>query len=252
MKNRRSLSQIEMALFGRQHYIALWNMLLNYPSFFSIFIHYLTGIGKYPSKVSIRSPVGIITPTLYSHHDLLTVNEIFCRHDYLATRDIKVVVDLGSNIGISALYWLTRNHSSKCYLYEPDERNIVRLKLNLKGFEDRYIIHNNAVSDQSGKLEFGRESTGRYGGLGIETGNVITVDCLEINSVIENILQQNESIDILKIDTEGVELKTVTALKPKYAKKIKRIYIEAEPDTAIHPDIFRREQYGSVCKLIKI
>ena len=252
MNNRRSLSQIVKALFGKQHYIALWNMLLNYPSFFNILFHYLTGYGRYPSKISIRTPVGLISPTLYSHHDLLTVNEIFCRQDYKATHEISIVVDLGSNIGISALYWLTRNRTSKCYLYEPDERNIIRLKQNLAGFEDRYVIHKNAVSDQSGKLEFGTESTGRYGGLGMETGNIITVDCLDINSVIENVFQQHHSIDILKIDTEGVEVRTVTALKPSYAEKIKRIYIEAEPETDIHPDIFLRRQYGSVCKLSNI
>ena len=159
-------------------------------------------------------------------------------------------MDLGSNIGISALYWLTRNDTSKCYLFEPDERNIVRLKQNLTGLENRYVLHKNAVSDQSGKLEFGTEATGRYGELGIETGNIITVECLEINSVIKKILQQHDVIDILKIDTEGVEVRTVTALEPKYAAKIKRIYIEADPETGIHPDIFLSKQYGSVCGLM--
>jgi FkbM family methyltransferase len=124
------------------------------------------------------------------------------------------------------------------------------LKQNLTGLEDRYILHKNAVSGQSGKLEFGTETTGRYGGLGIETGNIITVECLEINSVIKKILQQHDVIDILKIDTEGVEVRTLTALEPKYAAKIKRIYIEADPETDIHPDIFLSKQYGSVCGLM--
>jgi len=44
--------------------------------------------------------------------------EIFCRLDYLAKTDIKVVVDIGSNIGISALYFLSRNKQAKCYLFE--------------------------------------------------------------------------------------------------------------------------------------
>lgn len=227
-------------------------MLNKYPAFPKNFIQYLTGIGTYPSTITIRTPVGLISPTLYSYHDLLTVNEIFCRLDYKVSHEINTVVDLGSNIGISALYWLTRNNTSKCFLYEPDERNIVKLKSNLLGFEDRYVLSNKAVSDSSGKLKFGTESTGRYGGLGIETDSIIEVESININDVVKEILSQNEVIDVLKIDTEGVEVRTVNALRPEYAEKINRIYIEAEPDSDIHPDIFYRKQYGSVCRLIKI
>ncbi len=46
----------------------------------------------------------------------------------MAPRDISVVVDFGSNIGISALYFLTRNQDIKVYLFEPVPQNILRLK----------------------------------------------------------------------------------------------------------------------------
>ena len=76
-------------------------------------------------SVSVNTPVGMYDMTLYSCHDILTVNEIFCRNDYPASQDLRVVVDIGSNIGISAAYFLTRNNQVRCYLFEPDPKNNV-------------------------------------------------------------------------------------------------------------------------------
>ncbi|NND64873.1 MAG: FkbM family methyltransferase, partial [Gammaproteobacteria bacterium] len=200
-------------------------------------------------KVRVRTPLGEIAPKLYSHDDLLTVNEVFCRKDYVAGQSIRTVVDFGSNIGISALYFLTRNKDARCYLYEPDRRNVARLQDNLVDFTGRYQLFENAVSYESGVLEFGIEATGRYGGIGLDTGDSIPVTCLEVNNVITDILKDSGTIDILKIDTEGVEIATVEALSPTLAKLINHIYLEASPKHKIHPDIFSQTQYGSICRL---
>ena len=58
-----------------------------------------------------------------------------------------------------------------------------------------------------------------------------------------------KDIDILKIDTEGVEVKTVTSLHTELAEKIRIIYLEAYPEHSLHLAIFRQKQYGSVCQL---
>jgi FkbM family methyltransferase len=251
MLGNRNLKQILRAVTAKQHYIALMNMTKIYPRFWNNLVRYLTGRGHYPYVIEINTPVGMISPCLYSHHDLLTVNEIFCRNDYLADKNIKTVVDFGSNIGISALYFVTRNYQSKCYLYEPDGRNIARLRKNLAGFEERYFLFEKAVSYESGRLEFGLEPTGRYGGIGIKTDQMITVDCLNVNDVISEILDREGAIDILKIDTEGVEVRTVEAIDPKLAKGIAKIYLEARPDHRLHPALFSQEQYGCVCRLTR-
>ena len=69
-----------------------------------------------------------------------TVNEVFCRQDYGADASIRAVVDVGSNIGISALYFLTRSPDCRAWLYEPVPRNVERLRGNLAGYEDRYAL----------------------------------------------------------------------------------------------------------------
>ena len=57
---------------------------------------------------------------------------------------------------------------------------------------------------------------------------------------------------ILKIDTEGVEIGTVEAIREDLVKHIGKIYIEAAPKHRLHPDTFRQRQYGSVCQLVNI
>jgi FkbM family methyltransferase len=245
----RSLEQILRALFGRAHYVALANMITKYPDFLRNFARYLTAQGDYPYDIRVRTPVGLIVTRLYSHHDLLTVNEIFCRQDYFAHLNVRSIIDLGSNIGISALYFLTRNRESKCFLYEPDPKNIEKLKRNLAGFEGRYTLTEAAVSDAEGELEFGVEPTGRYGGIGVKTGQSIKVRCIHINDIVTQVLRQVPSVDILKIDTEGVEVRTVEALEPALARKVGAIYLEANPDRKLHPETFTNRQYGSVRQL---
>jgi FkbM family methyltransferase len=251
MLGNRNLKKILTAAFQKRHYIALVNMSKLYPNFLENLWRYLTGRGQYPYDIKVRTPVGIISMRLYSHHDLLTVNEIFCRHDYFADTSLRYVVDLGSNIGISALYFLTRNSNSKFILYEPDPRNVEKLRWNLRELENRYVLVQSAVSDESGQFEFGIEPTGRYGGFALKTGEKIVVNCININEVIRNALQDASPIDILKIDTEGVEIQTVEAIEPELAQSISTVYLESRPSKELHPHLFYNRQYGSVCQLTR-
>lgn len=249
MIGKRSAAQLLTAPFQRTHYVALFNMRRRYPRFFNNLKRYLTGKGHYPYDIQVRTPVGIVSMRLYSHHDLLTVNEIFCREDYFADESLHHVVDVGSNIGISALYFLTRNYDSTCVLYEPDPRNVERLRHNLRGYEGRYHLVQSAVSDQSGTVEFGVEPTGRYGGIALKTGRTITASCLHVNEVLRNALQSTDHIDVLKIDTEGVEIQTVNAIDATLLPTISAIYLEARPCSPLHPHLFKNRQYGSVRRL---
>lgn len=251
MIGNRPIATIVRAAFQGRNYVAFINMIRLYPRFLNNLWRYVTGRGKYPYDIDVRTPVGRVSMRLYTHHDLLTVDEIFCRNDYPADASLRCVVDLGSNIGISGIYFLTRNRHSTCILYEPDPDNIPKLEHNLRGFQERYTVHQAAVSDESGELEFGKEPTGRYGGLGLRTGTSIVVKCIHINEVLDNILSDNSSIDILKIDTEGVELQTVEAIRPDLLRSISSIYLEAQPAGDIHPQLFENRQYGGVRQLTR-
>lgn len=228
----RTFSRVLNALFQPQHYRGLYSALTVYDRPVSRVLQYIRRTGSYPDVVTVRTPGGRVPIKLYSPDDLVTVNEIFCRQDYQTDGALRCVVDIGSNIGISALYFLTRNKTSRCYLYEPVPTNVDRLHQNLDTF-GRFEVNQCAIADFDGVADFGVEQSGRYGGLQAPGTSKIRVEVKEINGELRRILAHEERIDVLKIDTEGNEISTVLAIDPKLMKRIRRVYVEATPDASI-------------------
>lgn len=248
----RDINKLIKAIFGRQHYIAFLNIILVCQNPFDFFKRYFFGTGKYPWRIKLRTPLGVIKPKTYSYYDVLTVNEIFCRKDYTTRKDDKIIVDVGSNIGISALYFLTRTPELFCYLFEPLPDNIKKLNNNLKDFKGRFELSEMAISDHDGIDKFGVEESGRYGGLKRETGKYIKVNCISINNVIKKVLEEKGRIDILKVDIEGNEIEVLNSINEKYLKKIKKIYfeidytVEVPADFSIFPEYFNQKRRGDM------
>ncbi len=245
----RSLRVILRAPFEARHVGALVNMVRVYPRPWRELWRYLSASGQYPYECTVRTPLGRRTLTLDSHHDLLTVNEVFCRLDYRSPRDIRTAVDIGSNIGVSALYFLTRNPDVRCWCFEPNPRNLARLRSNLAGFGDRYSLDGTAVADVAGRVKFGVEPTGRYGGIDVETGMSIEVDCLAINDVLERVLLDTATIDVVKIDTEGAEARTVRAIRADLMAHVRRVYLETATLESFNPVLFRQSRRGQCTRL---
>jgi FkbM family methyltransferase len=237
MLNGRHLSIITRNVIRPRNYIALIRMLRVYERPLSAALRYFLGHGSYPCSIRIRTPEGVQSVNLFNSQDAVTVHEIFCREDYRCSPLPRVVVDIGSNIGISALYFLTRSPLVFCELYEPDPCNIPKLLLNLRNFAGRFTLHESAVADREGLLPFTREPTGRYGSLETTTwvwarpGAVATerieVDVEHVNTVLQQAISRHGPVDLLKIDTEGSELSTVRAISPAVRASVRNIVIES-------------------------
>jgi FkbM family methyltransferase len=159
--------------------------------------------------------------------------EIFCRRDY-GDGGGEIVVDLGANIGVASLFFLTRRRDARVYCYEPDPRNSERLRGNLERFADRYELAEAAVAVESGRVKFLQEHTGRYSGIAAisnRAGSEIEVESVAIADVIERVLVREGRIDVLKVDTEGNEAELVRAIPPSQSARIREIYFETNaPD----------------------
>jgi FkbM family methyltransferase len=234
----RSKRNMLLAPFRRGHYRAAVNMVRLYPRFRENLWRFLTARGAYPYDCQVRTPTGLLTIPVPTSHDLLTVNEVFCRQDYRAGPDLGVAVDVGSNIGVSALYFLTRNTTSRCHLFEPDPRNVRRLRENLRPYEDRYTLQECAVGPMEGTVEFGLEPIGRYGAIGRASEEQIEVRCRHVNSILEEIVGAEGHIDVLKVDIEGLEIPTVEAIRPDLLEAIDVIYFEENGPAPLHQDRF--------------
>jgi len=244
-----------VALFEKSFYVAFFNIFIYFKSPVSVLIRYVFEVGTYPQKFSVNTPLGLQAVTAFSHHDLITLVECFGKLDYRVPKDISVVVDFGSNIGISALYFLTRNPSVQVYLFEPVPRNIERLRENLRGYEKRYKLSECAIGIDEGECDFAYEDTGRYGGL-IKDGlsnfakmtpdKVLSVKVLAVNQTLDKILSNHKSVDVVKIDIEGYENIILDRLKAKTLTRIERIYAETNSNKNLSG--FSRERYGGVVR----
>ena len=244
----RSVKKVCKALLQGQHYTALFRSFFVYTKPLRYLKNYLFSSGSYPTQITLKGGYKKIIATLYTPHDLLTVNEIFCRNDYPCDNKPKFIVDIGSNIGISALYFLSRNPETSMHLYEPNPSNLEKLRNNLSEYMTRVVIHEEAVADEHAVLEFGIEETGRYGGLKSQTDKKIRVNCIHINEVLGEVLTDNDGIDILKLDTEGSEIDTLNAISKDYLLQIANIYFEEgvqERIALLNPSLFESHQMSN-------
>lgn len=242
----RDLRTIFRAVTQGQHWRAAANILLVTRSPPEMLWRYLSGRGRYPRAIGLRTPLGLLTLTAHCHDDILTVNEIFCRIDYPADAGDRVIVDLGSNIGVSAAFFLSRGTDVFAYLFEPLARNVERLEGNLAPYPGRYTVEVCAIGDVDGPVDFGWEETGRYGGLGVRTGQTTTVQCRRAGPMIEAIVARHGAIDILKIDIERQEEAVVAQIPPALARKIRKIYIEKTFRTPPFQDTHDHVQRGPI------
>ena len=170
-------------------------------------------------------------------HDMWTVNEVFCRQDYGDGARPRVVVDIGSNIGISALFFLTRNPAAAAWLFEPVPRNIERLRLQPGRLRGALHPHEAAVAERG---------AGRVRGRGerplrrhrVSTGETIEVECAGINEVLDEVLDWCTTVDVLKIDTEGTELEILSSIRPDLLRRVRTDLPRGRAAPERHADAF--------------
>ena len=106
---KRPLKNILSVFFKKQFYTAFFNIYKNFDRPIEILWRYVFRKGEYPEKFIVKTPLGKHEVRLYSSDDMMTLVECFGKLDYPTEDDISCVVDFGSNIGVSAGYFLTRN-----------------------------------------------------------------------------------------------------------------------------------------------
>src|SRR5205823_2050188 len=116
----------------------------------------------------------------------------------------------------------------------------------------RYRLHECAVADQEGTVDFGIEETGRYGGIGTSRPETIQVECRDVNAVLDEVLADAEEIDVLKVDAEGVEETIVRAIRPDLLRRIRLIYFEmGEPIAPLHATLFEHSRRMQIERLVR-
>lgn len=238
-----------------ENFMALCRFPLVYAQPWEIFKDELLSRDVYPRSIQIRTPVGKISVRLHHIADLSTLNLIFAREDYFVPKSCAVVVDVGANIGLSSLYFLSRNQKPHVYAYEPAPPTFNKLQGNLVNYADSVTLKQCAVSDFSGSVLMGLEESGVYSAIGLDAKNQVEVECVDIMSVLEEVLSKHAIIDVLKLDCEGHESRILKAIEEPMWKRIRCINVDAVFDCPevkyLVPKTFKHTQRGTALRFVQ-
>lgn len=253
---KRSFSTFIKRIVKIENYVAIIRFFKVHKSPFKSIFNEIFSSGKYPRILFFNSPLGEVKVNLYSYNDFSTFNLIFCRQDYLYITNQNIILDIGSNIGLSSIFWLTRSRDTVVHCYEPSTENYEKLKKNLKDFNGRFFSFKNAVSSKNFSSYLNIEKSGIYNSISNLNKNQNyykkeKCEVVSINSCIDKVVKQYGKIDLIKIDNEGEELKTVASIEGKYWKHIKCLNVDGESVREYVPRNFSLTKLGSAQRYFK-
>ncbi len=152
-------------------------------------------------------------------------NEIFFKkfYDFMTDKDNPIIIDCGSNIGLSIINFKKQYPNSIIHSFEADKfiYSILKKNIEIRAY-DSIFLHNQAVWDQDTQLTFLSD--------GIDGGKIDSIGSQNKDNVVEAIdfneyLNQFECIDFLKMDIEGAETTVIPHIADNL-KKVKNLFVE--------------------------
>jgi FkbM family methyltransferase len=132
----------------------------------------------------------------------------------LAREAVRTVLDIGANVGVTALYFSQIFPNARIYAFEPAPDNFAVLAKNVANC-DRIRAFNFGLGADDATLElFASDNPVNFGGYslhaaGSDTSKKVSIRVRSVKSVLQEIAV--ESVDVIKIDTEGAEWDILTA-----------------------------------------
>ncbi len=156
-------------------------------------------------------------------------NEIFIKGAYyfVTEKTNSLIIDCGSNIGLSVLYFKIMYPNSDLIAFEPDEEAFACLKSNIQRNQLKSVkIFKKAISDTDGEIALFYDKE-KPGTLNISTvqqrlpKDKKMVEAIRLSKFIDR------EIDFLKMDVEGAEQRILEELiKENKLRYIKQMVIE--------------------------
>jgi len=155
---------------------------------------------------------------------LYGINEIFKTNIYKfnSSSNEPFIIDCGSNIGLSVIYFKQLYPHSIIKAFEPDPNIFKTLTFNVKSFGFKDVeLHQKAIWKQNEILNFKQEGgfSGRIPMINDEH-NIIDVEAISLQEIIGS-----KKIDFLKIDIEGAEYEVLKSCKDNL-QNVEHIFIE--------------------------
>lgn len=166
--------------------------------------------------------------------DIRVFKQIFVDNEYDSLNLPKVVdtiVDLGANIGLSALFFMKKYPDARIIAVEPDAINFEIMKRNLEDYSSQVTLLNAAIWPSDGEVSLVEhdESNEGLGAWGYRTETLTEGAEGSVSAISIPTLMKQSSInyiDILKVDIEGAEYELFEKGYESWLDKVGLIIIE--------------------------
>jgi FkbM family methyltransferase len=147
-----------------------------------------------------------------------------------------IFLDIGANIGLITLNVLCEVTNATVHAFEPGPHQHLLLfkTIKINDLSAKVVLHNQALSNQTGKSRFAIHNTSDASGDGFfDTGRAgparnILVDCIKLDDWW--ISNEKPNITALKIDTEGSELMVMQGGSDMISECLPSLFIEIWPE----------------------
>jgi FkbM family methyltransferase len=168
--------------------------------------------------------------------DLAVAQEVLVGGEYEVPGldDVEVIVDLGSHIGTSILFFRARYPEARIYGFEPDPATFAKLEANV-GALAGVTVQRRAVAGADGESVLHAASYSLRSSLvaGWSESSAVTVPAARLDRVVEEL--GLDRIDLLKLDIEGSETEALAGAEA--LGRVRAIAGELHPQLT-DPDAF--------------
>lgn len=160
--------------------------------------------------------------------ELFRINAIFQEQEYRIPNPgpVHTVVDIGANIGLTAIYFRILYPASRICCFEPCSSSFDMLRHNIARF-DGIEAYRLAISDYDGEatLKIHKDNSGQNS-LTLDGASFTNRETVMVRSAY-SLLQEMQltTVDVLKIDTEGSEVPIMRSLIP-ILPKMRHVLVE--------------------------
>ena len=166
--------------------------------------------------------------------DIPTFHQVFGAHEYDSNNlpaSANVIVDLGANIGLAAVFFAIKYPDARILCVEPEAENFAMLLSNTATLGSRVETQHSAVWVNDGFINLHTEDEfgATLGMWGVRTLDRVSKSgkatrCYKLDTLLDN--SGFAAVDILKIDIEGAEQKIFSEGVEKWLPRINMIIVE--------------------------
>lgn len=143
-----------------------------------------------------------------------------------ARDEVAAVLDIGANVGITALYFSQVFRNAQIYAFEPAPDNYAILERNIANCA-RIRGFNFALGAADATLElFASDNPANFGGYslhpaGSDTSKKTSIAVRNVAAVLAELGLGR--VDVIKVDTEGAEYDILTAVPPEVLERVRLV-----------------------------